>query len=104
MLVSVTRAELTVVGNTQTLGKSSSTPETAYTVSRQTDTVQKTPTHQVKLKHRKIRNFCSNKQAVSERADASPQPGADTRSHPRSSGELLVQQCPGCTRSAAGAA
>lgn len=42
--MSFTRAELTVVANTQMLGKSSSMPETAYTISRQKDTVQKTPT------------------------------------------------------------
>lgn len=43
MLVSLTGAELTV-SNTQMLGKSSSMPDPAFTIIRQTDTVQKSPT------------------------------------------------------------
>lgn len=41
MLVSLTRAELMVVGYTQMLGKSSSMSETAYTIIRQKDTAQR---------------------------------------------------------------
>lgn len=44
MLVSLTRAELTVTRNAQMLGKSPSMPETANTVIGQKGTVQGSPT------------------------------------------------------------